>query len=612
MEALPVFLFYVSIMTSVAVGIYAFSHRHIAGAFQYGIVALAYAVTTLVYGLEITAVGLTAKYLADSIQWLTWSVSSGALVMFALRYTNVAMPRAWRGWLGLLAFPVVFQVLDLTNDLHGLTRANVQIVAGVPYSALTYEYAAFSWVMIVYLLIVLPWAGIILLFRHYRRTRGVRRSQTTILLLASSIPFVATGLFAANVTLFGQRDYMPLAYAISNLIVAWGLFRYGLFDLLPLARDMVIDNLPDGIIILDAQDRIVDINNAARHRLHQGKEKLLGKPIRDAFAQYSGFLDVLTNVSQTRQEFKAANDSEKRFFEIETAPITRADGLSMGRVVTLRDITLHKATEAALKHARDEALNAHRIAIASSQMKSQFLATMSHELRTPLNAVIGYAQLQLAGMVGDMTAEQYEFQERILVNAQHLLQLINEVLDLSKIEAGRMELTLARFDLRACFEEILQQNQVLAQNKGLMLRMSIDDKLPEVILGDRGRIKQIVINLVSNAIKFTDRGGVALDVTLHDERSWRITVKDTGIGIPAHLQEIIFDEFRQVENGTERGGTGLGLAIVRKLVLMMGGTIRLSSEVKMGSIFSVTLPLHDGVELKQNHNRPLWQEVNPL
>jgi PAS domain S-box-containing protein len=466
--------------------------------------------------------------------------------------------------------------------------------------------------MIVYLLIVLPWAGIILLFRHYRRTRGVRRSQTTILLLASSIPFVATGLFAANVTLFGQRDYMPLAYAISNLIVAWGLFRYGLFDLLPLARDMVIDNLPDGIIILDAQDRIVDINNAARHRLHQGKEKLLGKPIRDAFAQYSGFLDVLTNVSQTRQEFKAANDSEKRYFEIETAPITRADGLSMGRVVTLRDITLHKATEAALKHARDEALNAHRIAIASSQMKSQFLATMSHELRTPLNAVIGYAQLQLAGMVGDMTAEQYEFQERILVNAQHLLQLINEVLDLSKIEAGRMELTLARFDLRACFEEILQQNQVLAQNKGLMLRMSIDDKLPEVILGDRGRIKQIVINLVSNAIKFTDRGGVALDVTLHDERSWRITVKDTGIGIPAHLQEIIFDEFRQVENGTERGGTGLGLAIVRKLVLMMGGTIRLSSEVKMGSIFSVTLPLHDGVELKQNHNRPLWQEVNPL
>jgi PAS domain S-box-containing protein len=599
-------------MTSVAVGIYAFSHLHVAGAFQYGIVAVGYAVTTLVYGLELTATGLNAKYLADSIQWLTWSVSSVAFVMFALRYTSDAKPRAWRIWLGLLAFPLIFQVLDLTNHLHGLTRVNVQIVAGIPYDALTYEYAAFSWVMIVYLLIVLPWAGIILLFRHYRRTRGVRRSQTTILLLASSIPFVATGLFAANVMLFGQRDYMPLAYAVSNLIVAWGLFRYGLFDLLPLARDMVIDNLPDGIIILDAQDRIVDINNAARQRLHQEKQKLLGKPIRDAFAQYAGFLDVLTNVSQVRQEFKAANDSEKRFFEIETARITRTDGLAMGRVVTLRDITLHKATEAALQRARDEALNAQHSAIESSQMKSQFLATMSHELRTPLNAVIGYAQLQLAGMVGDMTAEQYQFQERILVNAQHLLQLINEVLDLSKIEAGRMELILAPFDLRACFEEVLQQNQVLAQNKGLMLRMNIDDKLPEVILGDRGRIKQIVINLVSNAIKFTDRGGVGLDVTLHDERSWRITVKDTGIGIPAHLQETIFDEFRQVDNGAERGGTGLGLAIVRKLVLMMGGTIRLSSEVNLGSIFTVTLPFQDSVKLAQNHNQQLRQEANPL
>jgi PAS domain S-box-containing protein len=287
---------------------------------------------------------------------------------------------------------------------------------------------------------------------------------------------------------------------------------------------------------------------------------------------------------------------ELRWWRAESVPT-----LEDGRVVfkgVIFDITERRRAEEqvqrqneALVKANRELAVARRQAEVASKLKSQFLATMSHELRTPLNAIIGYTQLQLAGMVGEMRPEQLAYQDRILVNAQHLLHLINQVLDLSKIEAGRLELAEKPFNLRACLGEVMTQNKVLADAKGLDFTLEVDERLPEVIVGDYGRIKQIVINLVSNAIKFTDRGSVTVKAELAEANTWRVSVADTGMGIPPHQQEVIFDEFHQAENGLERGGTGLGLAIVRKLVLTMRGNIRLSSEVGRGSTFVVTLPL---------------------
>ncbi|MCB9451035.1 MAG: GNAT family N-acetyltransferase [Anaerolineaceae bacterium] len=280
------------------------------------------------------------------------------------------------------------------------------------------------------------------------------------------------------------------------------------------------------------------------------------------------------------------------------APIIE-EGRVTAALLVNTDISERKQSQEKIQQQNDalakinwELAIARKQAEAANRMKSRFLASITYELRVPLNAVIGYTQLQLTGMLGEITDEQRGFQERVLANAQHLLDLINDVLDLSRLEAGNIELVSEPFDLRECFTEIDQQNRTLAQNKGLALHMEVDHQLPEIIVGDRDRLKQIVVNLLSNAIKFTDQGEVRVSAALNLAKEWTIKVSDTGIGIPPNQQMEIFDEFRRIEEDEQRGG-GLGLAITRKLVLLMGGTIMVQSEIDKGSHFTVTLRLEE-------------------
>jgi signal transduction histidine kinase len=291
-----------------------------------------------------------------------------------------------------------------------------------------------------------------------------------------------------------------------------------------------------------------------------------------------------------------AIDSKPRVWSDEEIEIVKELAASVMVEIELRgQLLARQEAEISLVQANRALAVARKQAEAANHFKNQFLATMSHELRTPLNAIIGYTQLQVAGMIGPLNDEQKGFQERVLVNAQHLLQLINDILDISKIEAGRMELAEQPFNLRQTLESIVSQSRVLAESKGLAFTLEYAPDLPEQVIGDQTRLRQVVLNLVSNAVKFTDAGSIRVTADPYQQGQWRLTVTDTGVGIPSHQQETIFDEFRQASEGLQRGGTGLGLAIVRKLVLMMSGTIRVFSQMGNGSIFTVTLPLVEAI-----------------
>lgn len=253
--------------------------------------------------------------------------------------------------------------------------------------------------------------------------------------------------------------------------------------------------------------------------------------------------------------------------------------------------TLREQAEQSYKQAQQATM----VAIEANRLKSEFLSMMSHELRTPLNAIIGFAGIMLGGMGGKLDSDASHMVNRINANSLHLLDLINNVLDLAKVEAGQFRPIYAPFAPADLIRTRYEEMSSLAKNRNFTFEIEIDPDLPPVIVGDKDIIHRIITNLLSNAFKFTENGSVKLSASLNsnDHSEWIISIADTGIGIPAHALEYIFDPFRQVDGSPSRqfGGTGLGLAIVKELVSEIDARIRVDTVLGKGSTFIVTLPI---------------------
>ncbi len=288
------------------------------------------------------------------------------------------------------------------------------------------------------------------------------------------------------------------------------------------------------------------------------------------------------------------------WFMLEVTPMR---GKSGGAVASFIEITERKNMERDLIEARDAAEKANRF-------KSRFLASMSHEIRTPLNAVIGMTDLTLRS---GLEPEQVENLEIVRLSADQLLTLINDILDLSKVEARMLKLEKKDFSLSEAFYAVVKSMEQQAHEKRLIMKLDLDEDVPEVVCGDEGRLKQILYNLVGNSLKFTEQGGIFVQVSTLDGQGHsgqavlQVSVRDTGIGIPEDKQAIIFESFRQADDTTTRkfGGSGLGLAISRELVEMMGGEICVRSSEGYGSVFTFSVVLQPGDPSKviHEHNR---------
>lgn len=359
--------------------------------------------------------------------------------------------------------------------------------------------------------------------------------------------------------------------------------------------DLLIQNTPVACVAWTSDYRITAWNPAAERIFGFPREQVIGKNAFDVFVPP----EVKTQVDDFwRRQMQDPNatyvaplksvtpDGRTIVCEWYNTPL-RGDHGEVRQVVSLAiDITERKRTENALRAARDAAA-------ATNRAKSQFLANMSHEIRTPLNGILGMAQL-LAG--SRLDAEQQFRLDVVRRSGDHLLALINDILDFSKIEAGRLSIERAPFDLRRAISDVADLLAAVAHDKRIAFEVSVDANVPRWVEGDSSRVKQVLNNLLGNAIKFTDRGYVRLSVRRGESAGkalLRCEVKDTGIGIPAENAEEIFDAFRQADSSLVRrhGGTGLGLTISRELARAMGGDIGHSSEPGRGSTFWFTADL---------------------
>jgi len=394
---------------------------------------------------------------------------------------------------------------------------------------------------------------------------------------------------------------MPLRNAEGEIVGTFGISR-DITDLvlaehaLERERDLMqtlMDGLPDVIFFKDRQGRFTKGNQSlARYFGIDHPDELIGKTDYDFSPPElaASFQEDDQKVMRSgdkliaREEVNEDSDGNVTYFLTTKVPIRNPDGEVVGLVGIGRDITSLKKAQMELTKARD-------IADAANRAKSDFLANMSHEIRTPMNAVIGMTELLQDTKLDD---SQREYLRMVRESGEVLLELINDILDFSKIEAGKFTLDHIPFDLHETLGDTMKSIAVRAHRKKLELAFHISPDVPRGILGDPARLRQILVNLVGNAIKFTEQGEVLVDVTAQEQGATtrvKFCVRDTGIGIPENKQRYIFEAFEQVDASTTRrfGGTGLGLAITSRLVTLMGGTIDLQSQPGKGSTFTFSV-----------------------
>lgn len=364
------------------------------------------------------------------------------------------------------------------------------------------------------------------------------------------------------------------------------------------------NTLGEGVYALDKQGTCIFVNDEAASLLGWPKDALLGKPIHDIIHYQRENGDPLPAeqcpikmVNQTLQTYHCDHEyfirkgGEGFPVEVTSAPLVYG-GVATGSVAVFKDISQRRQYELA----RREAL---KKAEAATQAKSEFLANMSHEIRTPMNAIIGLSHLALTT---ELNKQQRGYVEKIQASSRNLLGIINDILDFSKIEAGRLQIESIQFGLDQLLREVFDLNQVRAEDKGLSFSVSRGFDIPDQLVGDPVRINQILTNLISNAIKFTERGSVTVSIALQQQRGDALrlvlTVRDTGVGIAEEHQKTLFDAFTQGDSSTTRkyGGTGLGLSICRQLTELLGGAIHFESSLGRGTCFSIELPLKVAAE----------------
>jgi PAS domain S-box-containing protein len=699
----------IAALISGALAWFTWRYRRTSGVMPFSLMMLILFQWITSYIMELAGTDLPTKMFWIKFMFAGVAATPVAWFVFAMEYTG---RKAWttRTRLLLLSIlPVLTMGIILTNESHHLFWTGASLAREGGYLLLNTTNGPWFWVHAAYTYILIL-IGLALIIRALLRWPAQYRGQMIWILLSTLTPLIANALIIFKIVPI-LIDPTPFAFTVTGVGMAYALFRHRLLDIAPLARDLVIDGMKDGMIVLDANRRIVDINPAAQSIL--GEQQPIGKPMADVLSKWPDLVGRYRDILETEEEIALGEGEAQRWYELNLSTLRDENQLLIGQLITIRDITQRKNSESLLqesearfrqivenasdliyrvdlnglityanpavlsvlgyeetdvlgKHylelatpemrhktkrtyehqflsktpvtyhefpttssdgreiwfgqnvqlifegeqvvgfqalARDitaikQAYEALRIArdqaLEASRAKSQLLSKVSHELRTPLGGILGYAELLHDDTFGGLNAGQKKAAHEIVESANYLTSMVNELLDEAQTRANTTVLQELVFSPAALLQQSTAGTEVLASKKGLKLITSLDPNLPHELRGDERRLRQIIINLVGNSIKFTKAGSVGVKFLYPSKEHWAIQVTDTGVGIPKEAQAYIFEPFRQVDNAITRDnrGIGLGLSITKQLVDLMSGRITLESEVGKGSTFTILLPIN--------------------
>ena len=583
--ALVILILFISFLLALGIAVFSWQRRH-AGlwAYPFILVALFAGWWSLFYALELFSPTLAGKLLWAKIEYVAIVVIPVLWFLFGMAYTGRQKWLSRSRIFVLLVIPLISLFLVFTNELHRLIWLETTIDASRPFPTLSPAYGTWFWVHSGYSYLMLG-VGTVALIQTAFQSPKTYRWQNIALVVGALIPWLANVVYLLNLSAFPNIDLSPVAFSLSGLVLTWSIFRFHLFDVVPVARQVAVETVHDGMIVLDDKRRVVDMNPAAQAVFEVNLTDVIGMTIDELLVDSPDLVDSFKDVLEVETEIQIAGEDGDLYYELQISPLLNSRRRVNGRLIVFHDITSYKETEAALAEARDQAIEASRV-------KTELLARVSHELRTPLNVILGFSEMIQLGITGTINERQYETLDKILESTRFLTEQVNDLLDLSSIEAGTTKLHSHTFPIIEVIDEVIVKWQHEAESKSLQIAKMNSERAIQSVYGDRDGVTQILTNLVGNAIKFSEKGIIRIEAFAFDEYYWALQVSDEGPGIPPEAHELIFEPFRQIDGSMTRihGGTGLGLAIVKQMTELMDGKIQLTSNMGQGSTFTVIFP----------------------
>ena len=560
--------------------------RHTPAARIFILLAAAIIIWLLGYAFEIGADSEPSKLFWAKVQYVGITITPVAFFLFIQNYLGFNEHPHWQNVIALLLVPIVTIAAAWTNESHSMLWASSKPSAEFPWLEFTYGPIFWAHTIYSYLLLLI---GYFFAWQAFRSNSYVRQRQAAIILAASVPPWLANLAYLLQVTP-GRLDLTPLSFTVTCILFAYGLFRFQLLNVTPIARNRVIENLADAVIVIDALDRVVDINPAAVQLLGKTSRQVLANPMNEVLAAFPILAESLTTHNNSDVLIRTTVGGEERVLNASTSSLLDARETVQGRVVTLHDITQQEQSADALRNSEAALRSMVQRLQELDQLKTRFLRNINHELRTPLTNIILYADLLKTGR-----PENYPRYLEVLERQTVILRgLIEQTLDLERMEQMEqaIQLELEPTNLAQIVEHAIGPLSRHVGRAGLQMEHEIP-ATPVWIMGDHARLNQVISDLVNNAVNFTQPGGTVWLILRPNGESAYLHVKDTGTGIAANEQALIFERFYRGENAlaSHIPGLGLGLPAAKEIVELHGGQITLESKLGVGSTFTVHLPL---------------------
>ena len=596
---LPTLFLLIGAFVSLYTARYALTRTTIQGHRHFALFMGVLAIWLFGYAMEFVASDPAVKLFWAKTQYLGIPYVTPLLVLYLAQYRGVTWFRPW-------VTPVILAIPGLTGLIIWVRTewiwSSAELVTLNNLTFYSFTYGWWFYVNLVYAYIFHMF-GVLLLLSIVRRSPTLTLRRGGLLLAGVTLPLIGNALYILGIDLLPGIDWTPFAIVTFGIATALVMFEFRWLDLTPIASSTALESLPDSVLLLDIDNQIRALNSSARHfyNIQTDRPSLLN--VRDLLPPV-WWREIEAVPLVDRATLELADPDQFRHYELRLAPVFDQRNRLQGRLLLARDITTRKTAQLAL--AQREAELAIRVnertaelraandkLTQAAKLKDEFLASMSHELRTPLNAVIGTAEAMREQVYGGISDRQEVALGRIEQSAHHLLSLINDILDVSKIQSGQFRIHLAPSAVQDIGEASINVVRSAARSKGVNLSSTYDITHP-ILHVDERRIRQVLINLLANAVKFTPSGGsVRLDV--YDAMTARTTffvVSDTGIGIAEADREKLFEPFVQLDASLARRyeGTGLGLALAQQLTRLHGGSISVRSTRGKGSTFSVAIP----------------------